>query len=75
MSFWPKNLLPENFNLKERSKSENDIEITRLKTTIEIYERTIREILAENAKLKEINEKLSDRLSWKCECKGCFNVK
>lgn len=25
-------------------------------------------------KLKEINEKLSERLSWKCECRGCIQT-
>jgi len=39
------------------------------------YAEVVKEILAENEKLKEINLKLSERLSWKCECKGCFNVK
>lgn len=38
-------------------------------------ELVVKEILAENDKLKEINEKLSARLSWKCKCPGCFQVK
>lgn len=40
-----------------------------------VEEVVLGEVLAENVKLKEINEKLSERLSWKCECTGCFNVK
>lgn len=43
--------------------------------TISLTEDVVKEILAENVKLKEINGKLSERLSWKCECTGCYQVK
>lgn len=73
----------------DKLTKEYDTEISRLNAVIEAWkdicgvsqnneerlEKKVKEILAENEKLKEINGKLSDRLSWRLSDEPCYRVK
>lgn len=59
----------------DRATKEYNTEIARLNAVIEAYREAAVKAQKDADKLKEINEKLSTRLSWKCECTGCYQVK
>lgn len=71
----------ENIISKEYDESisklttEYELEIVRLNAVIDAYREVAIKAQKDADKLEEINEKLSQRLSWKCECTGCFQVK